>query len=59
MSQLLSTYELYQKTVPDCVCHQTQDMFSCHVSKGILTPLFAATHPKAELLNGKVRHSQH
>ena len=33
-------------------------MFSCHVSKGILTPLFAATHPKAELLNGKVRHLQ-
>ncbi len=29
-------------------------MFSCRVSKGVLTPLFAATHPKAEYLNGKV-----
>ncbi|RDX52264.1 NAD(P)-binding protein [Lentinus brumalis] len=30
------------------------DMFSCRVSKGVLTPLFAATHPKAENLNGKL-----
>ncbi|RPD75788.1 NAD(P)-binding protein [Lentinus tigrinus ALCF2SS1-7] len=33
------------------------DMFSTHVSKGILTPLFAATHPKAESLNGKILHA--
>ncbi|KAI0703903.1 NAD(P)-binding protein [Cerioporus squamosus] len=30
------------------------DMFSCNVFKGILTPLFAATHPKADYLNGKL-----
>ncbi|EJF58259.1 NAD(P)-binding protein [Dichomitus squalens LYAD-421 SS1] len=30
------------------------DMFSHSVSKGILTPLFAATSPKADLLNGKL-----
>ena len=31
-----------------------QDTLSHGVSKGILTPLFAATSPTAESLNGKV-----
>ena len=32
-------------------------MFADFASKGIFTPLFAATSPKAELLNGKARRT--